>query len=595
MTVPEKLRALRACMKEEGIDAWLVPTDDFHGSEYVGDYFKCREFITGFTGSAGYAVIMEKKAALWTDGRYFLQAENQLQDSGIDLMRIGEPEVPKLTEWLSFELPEQGTLGFDGRTVSRRLYEKLERALPGRRFAMDEDLIGLIWEDRPKRSAEPVFELEKQYAGKTRAEKIDEIRRELKKKQADCTVIASLDDIAWLLNLRGGDVAYNPVALSYLILKETEAVLYIAESAVPAAVRTGLEQDGILLKSYESFYEDLPARIKGCKVCYDPARCSARLVQLLEGAEKQLAAENLTELPKALKNSVEVENIRKAHKKDGVAVTRFLYWLKHQIGHEAITECSAAEKLDTFRQQGENYRGQSFDPIAGYAEHGAIIHYSATEETDKALQPENFLLLDTGGQYLEGTTDITRTIPLGPLNKEQKRHYTAVLRGNLNLAAARFKEGILGLNLDCLARLPLWEAGYDYNHGTGHGVGYFLNVHEGPQNISHRLPERVSEHAGLREGMVLSDEPGLYLPGKYGIRLENMMVVQKDRKTEFGQFLRFETLTLVPFDPDAVEPEQFSEEELHLFRQYQRRVYREIGPLLPEEERAWLDELTRAI
>ncbi len=593
-SVRERISLLRARMKERGVDATLVVTDDFHSSEYVSPYFQCRSYLSGFDGSAGTLLVMQDKAALWTDGRYFLQAEEQLRDTGIGLMKMGQPEVPTLEDYLSEELADGQVLGFDGRTISTNLFRKLrKKCKPGVTFSMEYDPAGEVWKDRPKRVHNPVFELELNYAGCSRAEKISIFRQILQKDGADTLVLSSLDDIAWLLNLRGQDVQYNPVFLSYLILKQDEILVYLDPEAVPEENKTSLERENILLREYDLFFSELPDEISGQTVVFDPDKSSAMIAQKLEAAYALKEKRNPTELMKAVKNETELKNLRLAHQKDAVAMIRFLHWLEGAVGTEPVTEISASDKLEEFRSRGSNYYGQSFAPIAGFKEHGAIIHYEATEETDKALEKESFLLLDTGGQYLEGTTDITRTIPLGPLDNDQKIRYTLVLKGNLGLADVRFPAGTNGIQLDCLARMALWEHGFDYNHGTGHGVGCFLNVHEGPQSIRNRLPEKKSDAVELKPGMVLSDEPGLYLPGEYGIRLENMMAVTDDQKTEFGEFLRFETLTLVPFDPAAIEWSLLTEREKEVLNAYHDRILREIGPLLPEEDLLWLKNKLR--
>ncbi len=593
--IQKRIQMLREKMKEKGLQAYLVVSDDFHASEYVGDYFKCREFISGFDGSAGSVVVTADQAGLWTDGRYFLQAEEQLQGTGVDLYKMGEEGVPTIAEFLKSVLKDGDVLGFDGRTVSSSMFQTLRAKLgDGVRLSMKMDLVGDIWENRPAMSAEPVMELDVCYAGKSRSEKIADLRAGLAEKKADYTVIASLDDLAWLLNIRGNDVEYNPVVLSYALIGKDSFCYYVNESVLSAEVRASLEKDGITVCPYEDFYGDLEKIEKGNTVLVDSERVNACVMQSLPMGIYVLEEDNLTLVPKAKKNPVEVENERQAHIKDGVAVTRFIYWLKHHVGKEAMTELSVAEKLDSFRQMGEHYQGQSFAPIAGFREHGAIVHYEATEETALSIEPESFLLLDTGGQYLEGTTDITRTIALGEISQEAKTHYTAVLRGNLNLANAKFKYGCSGLNLDYLARSPLWEMGLDYNHGTGHGVGYFLNVHEGPQNIRYRMG-KVKDNQIFEEGMITSDEPGLYLTNKYGIRLENLMVCKKAEKNEYGQFMNFETLTMVPFDLDAIDASQMTQGEKSLLNAYHKKVYETIAPYLPDEEKEWLKEQTKAV
>lgn len=595
--IPARLEALRALMKETGIDAYLIPTDDFHASEYVGDYFKCRKYMTGFTGSAGTAVVMQDMAGLWTDGRYFIQAEQQLEGSTVTLFKIGEPEVPSVHEFLRKNLKEGQCLGFDGRTVSAQEADELRKMLSknGVTISCEEDLVGRIWEDRPALSCEPVKELDVKWTGKSRADKCAEIRAAMKGKGADIFVLTCLDDIVWLLNIRGGDVPCNPVVLSYLAMTEKEVLLFANEKAFPEEVKAALAADGVRILPYNDIYSWISEVEDGRTVLFCKKKVNSRLAASVPVGVKVLDEENLTLLPKAIKNPVEVENEKIAHIKDGVAVTKFIYWLKKNVGKMPITEISAGEYLNKLRAQQENSMGNSFDPIISYGPHAAMNHYSATPETDVPIEPHGLLLADTGGQYLEGTTDVTRTIVMGPTTDEQKRMFTAVLRGTLNLAAARFRYGCRGLNLDYLARGPLWELGLDFNHGTGHGVGYYLNVHEGPNGFRWRVVPERNDSAVFEEGMITSDEPGFYVEGEYGIRHENLIVCKKAEVTSFGQFMCFEHLTMVPFDLDAVVPEQMSERERGLLNGYHAEVYAKISPYLDEEERAWLGEATRAI
>lgn len=595
--IPARLEALRALMKETGIDAYLIPTDDFHASEYVGDYFKCRKYMTGFTGSAGTAVVMQDMAGLWTDGRYFIQAEQQLEGSTVTLFKIGEPEVPSVHEFLRKNLKEGQCLGFDGRTVSAQEADELRKMLSknGVTISCEEDLVGRIWEDRPALSCEPVKELDVKWTGKSRADKCAEIRAAMKGKGADIFVLTCLDDIVWLLNIRGGDVPCNPVVLSYLAMTEKEVLLFANEKAFPEEVKAALAADGVRILPYNDIYSWISEVEDGRTVLFCKKKVNSRLAASVPVGVKVLDEENLTLLPKAIKNPVEVENEKIAHIKDGVAVTKFIYWLKKNVGKMPITEISAGEYLNKLRAQQENSMGNSFDPIISYGPHAAMNHYSATPETDVPIEPHGLLLADTGGQYLEGTTDVTRTIVMGPTTDEQKRMFTAVLRGTLNLAAARFRYGCRGLNLDYLARGTLWELGLDFNHGTGHGVGYYLNVHEGPNGFRWRVVPERNDSAVFEEGMITSDEPGFYVEGEYGIRHENLIVCKKAEVTSFGQFMCFEHLTMVPFDLDAVVPEQMSERERGLLNGYHAEVYAKISPYLDEEERAWLGEATRAI
>ena len=595
MTVKERITALRERMKEKKIDAYLVPTDDFHASEYVGEYFKCRKYITGFTGSAGTAVIMQDMAGLWTDGRYFIQAAAQLEGTGVDLFKMGEPGVPTIHQFLEEKLGEGMCLGFDGRTISAKEASELSEALgkKGASLSVDYDLVGEVWEDRPALSCEPVMELDVKWAGESRADKCAKIRKAMEEKGADAFVLTSLDDIAWLLNIRGGDVHCCPVVLSYLVMTQKEIKLFANEKAFPAEVLDALAKDGVTLLPYDSIYEYVKTFAKDMKVLLCKQKANSRLVSNIPAEVEILDEENLTLLPKAIKNPVEVENERIAHIRDGVALTKFIYWLKKNVGKIPMTELSAEEKLYSFRAQQENFIDNSFDPIISYGVHAAINHYSATPETDIPIEPRSFLLADTGGNYYEGTTDTTRTIVMGPVTDEQKKFFTAVLRGMLNLGNAKFRYGCTGVNLDCLARGPLWELGKDFNHGTGHGVGYLLNVHEGPNSFRWKIVP--GNNAVLEEGMITSDEPGYYVEDGFGIRHENMIVCKKAEKTEYGQFMCFEFLTMVPFDLDAVVPEQMTAHERELLNNYHAQVYEKISPYLDEDEKAWLKEATRAI
>ena len=595
MTVNERITALRERMKEKKIDAYLVPTDDFHASEYVGEYFKCRKYITGFTGSAGTAVIMQDMAGLWTDGRYFIQAAAQLEGTGVDLFKMGEPGVPTIHQFLEEKLGEGMCLGFDGRTISAKEASELSEVLgkKGASLSVDYDLVGEVWEDRPALSCEPVMELDVKWAGESRADKCAKIRKAMEEKGADAFVLTSLDDIAWLLNIRGGDVHCCPVVLSYLVMTQKEIKLFANEKAFPAEVLDALAKDGVTLLPYDSIYEYVKTFAKDMKVLLCKQKANSRLVSNIPAEVEILDEENLTLLPKAIKNPVEVENERIAHIRDGVALTKFIYWLKKNVGKIPMTELSAEEKLYSFRAQQENFIDNSFDPIISYGVHAAINHYSATPETDIPIEPRSFLLADTGGNYYEGTTDTTRTIVMGSVTDEQKKFFTAVLRGMLNLGNAKFRYGCTGVNLDYLARGPLWELGQDFNHGTGHGVGYLLNVHEGPNSFRWKVVP--GNNAVLEEGMITSDEPGYYVEDGYGIRHENMIVCKKAEKTQFGQFMCFEFLTMVPFDLDAVVPEQMTAHERELLNNYHAQVYEKISPYLDEDEKAWLKEATRAI
>lgn len=588
----KQLQALRARMAEHKLQAYLIPTADPHGSEYAGAHFACREYVSGFTGSAGTLLVFPNWAGLWTDGRYFLQAEEQLQDSGIRLMKSGEPGVPTLEAFLKKSLQAEQTLGFDSRCVDARTgrrYHKLVKDL-GARLNGQLDLVGEIWPDRPPRSAQPVWALAEEYAGVSRRDKLHQIREDMLGQKADLFLLTALEDIAWLLNLRGGDIPSTPVFLAYLALGQESCTLFAQTACFPLELLDQLEADGVYLRPYEAFYDYANRISPEQRVLLDSRRVNTKLLTSIPSAVQVVDRPNPTLARKAEKNPVEQENARKAHLADGIALTRFMYWLKTQAGNLPLTERSAAARLEELRQADPLYLQPSFAPILAYGPHGAIVHYEATQESDAAITNEGFLLADTGGHYLTGTTDCTRTYALGPLTPAQKAHYTAVLRGNLNLAAARFKSGCTGRNLDYLARAPLWAMGLDYNHGTGHGVGQLLSVHEGPQTIRSRPPE--AKEAPLVPGMITSDEPGLYLDGQYGIRLENLLLCVEAEVTDFGRFLAFETLTLTPFDLDAVDPALLTQEERDRLNAYHARVYTAIAPHLPPEEAQWLQTAT---
>ena len=585
-----RLEALRRLMRARGIDAYLVLTDDYHASEYVGDYFKSRAYLSGFTGSAGTLVVTAAEAGLWTDGRYFLQAAEQLQGSGIALRKMGEDVT--IPAYLKTVLSSGQCLGYDGRTVRTGYAAQLKNALQQQDIRFDEtaDLVSELWTDRPPFPAAPVWELPTVYTGKSRSEKLAELRRAMADAGADCHLLAALDDIAWLFNLRGGDVPYNPVFMAYALLTPQETVLYAAPAAFSADLTAALGKDGITLRPYGQIYTDLAALPHGSRVLLDEDAVNVALCRALPQGVTIVALTNPTTLCKAQKTPAEQENMRLAHIYDGVALTKLLCWLHTQP--LSVTELAIADKLESLRAACPDYLGQSFAPIIAAGAHGAIIHYEPTEASNTPLVNNSFLLMDTGAQYWQGTTDVTRTVAIGTLSDEQKTHYTAVLRGHLALAAAHFKHGCTGVNLDCLARAPLWELGLDYNHGTGHGVGYLLNVHEGPQGI--RLRDQ-NGGAVLEEGMILSDEPGVYFENRYGIRLENLLLCRKAEKTDHGQFMAFDTLTMVPFDRRAIDPAQMTQQELTLLNRYHAAVYQAISPHLTAEERIWLYEATQPL
>lgn len=584
-------------MAQRGIDIYVVPTSDFHDSEYVGEHFKARKFITGFTGSAGTAVITMTEAGLWTDGRYFVQAERQLEGSTVTLYRMGEEGVPTVDEFLAEKLPENGCLGFDGRVIGGTWGRRMEKLAEKKNGTIhcNEDLIDIIWEDRPALSKEPAFILEEKYAGKSTAEKLAVVREAMEKEGADYHILTSLYDIAWLLNVRGGDIECVPVVLSYLVLTEKECIWFLQEEIVDEKLRAYLNENHITTRSYDAIYEyvlDIPAN---AKVLLSAGQVNYRIVSSLNEDITIIDKPNPTLLMKAVKNQTEVDNTRAAHVKDGVAVTKFMYWLKNNIGKTKITEISASDYLENLRKEQENFLGISFNTISAYGANAAMMHYSATPESDTELKPEGFLLVDSGGHYYEGTTDITRTFALGPITDEMRTHFTAVCRSNMNLAHAKFLYGCTGLNLDILARGPLWEMGIDYKCGTGHGVGYLLNVHEGPNGFRWRVVTERNDSGVLQEGMITTDEPGVYLEGKYGIRTENELVCHKSCKNEYGQFMEFENITYAPIDLDAIDPEQMTKREREYLNEYHAMVYKTLSPYMTEEENEWLKRYTRAI
>lgn len=593
MTTTEKLTALRRAMAQRGLAAYLVLTDDFHASEYVGGYFKAREYLSGFTGSTGTLLVLPSRALLWTDGRYFLQAEEQLADSGIELMRSGEPGVPTLADFLFAQLEEGSLLGFDARTVSTALARRLGKKLSAKkiRFSGGEDLVDALWPDRTPLSAAPVWELGVEYAGETRADKLARVRAAMEREGADAFIVTALDELAWLLNLRGDDVACTPVFLGFLLLTKDAATLCARESAVGAQIETALAADGVRLADYADIYALVSALPRGTRVLLDGASANYRLTQSLPEGAEALERPSPIAAMKAVKNETEQENFRRAHLDDGVALTRFLCWLKRDAVREGATELSAAAKLEEYRRESTDYLGPSFAPILAYGPHGAIVHYEPTTESDMPLEARGLLLADTGGHYRTGTTDVTRTVALGPVTAEEKRACTLVLRGHLALAAARFRAGVTGENLDILARGPLWDEGLDYNHGTGHGVGYLLSVHEGPQRIHWKLAPDARP-IELKPGMVFSDEPGLYFAGKFGVRLENLVLVRAAEENGYGRFLSLEPLTLAPFDRDIIDPSLLSDRELSQLNAYHARVYEALAPQLDAPTRAWLREAT---
>lgn len=595
--IAERIAALRAEMKKRNIDMYIVPTSDFHESEYVGDYFKARKYITGFTGSAGTAVITMTEAGLWTDGRYFIQAEKQLSGTPVTLFKMGEEGVPTVKEYVEKNLKEGACLGFDGRVINAAdgaSYEEIVKKKQGMVY-VTEDLVGIIWKDRPQLPMNPVFILEEKYAGESTKSKLSRVREKMQEKQTGIHILTSLYDIAWLFNIRGGDIACVPVVLSFAAVTMQEAYWFIHEEVLSDELKAYCGENGIVIKPYEAIYdyaEEIPA---GETVLLDKNMVNYRICHSLKSEVTVISDSNPTELMKAVKNETELKNIRNAHIKDGVAFTKFMYWLKNNIGKMKITEISASDYLEERRREQDLFVDLSFETISAYGANAAMMHYCATPESDAELKPEGFLLVDSGGHYLDGSTDITRTMALGTLTEEEKFHFTTVCRSNLNLAVAKFLYGCRGTNLDILSRGPLWNLGLDYKCGTGHGIGYLLNVHEGPNGFRWKIVPERNDSCVMEEGMVTTDEPGVYLEGRYGIRTENELICKKAEKNEYGQFMEFETITYAPIDLDAILPEEMTGTERKLLNDYHKMVYEKISPYMNAEEKEWLKEYTRAI
>ena len=595
--IPERLQALRAEMTKREIDIYVVPTADFHESEYVGEYFKARAFMTGFTGSAGTAVITQEKAGLWTDGRYFVQAERQLDGSGVALFRMAEEGVPAVDEYIEKELSEGGCVGFDGRVVNSTWGKKLLDIAEKKkgRLYVDEDLVDLIWTDRPALSKTSPFILEEKYSGKSTAAKLADVRAKMREAGADTHILTCLYDIAWLLNVRAHDIKCVPVILSYLVMNETDCIWFLQEEVLDDTVKAYLQENHITTRPYEDIYEYVKTIPATAKVLMNESGVNYRIHNSLADGIEVINQVNPTELMRAVKNPVEVDNTRNAHVKDGVAFTKFMYWLKTNIGKIPMTEISASDYLEERRKEQDGFIEISFNTISAYGANAAMMHYSATPESNAELKPEGFLLVDSGGHYYEGTTDITRTMALGPITDEMRLHFTTVCRSNLNLANAKFLYGCCGLNLDILSRGPLWDLNIDYKCGTGHGVGYILNVHEGPNGFRWRIVPERKDNGTLEEGMITTDEPGVYLEGKYGIRTENELVCHKGEKNEYGQFMYFENITYAPIDLDAIDPDEMTGREKKMLNEYHAMVYRVLSPYMTEEENEWLKHYTRAI
>lgn len=588
MDIKNRVNQLRTAMRKKGFDAYLLPSNDPHQSEYVAEHWQSRAWLSGFTGSAGLVIVTAEKAGLWTDSRYFIQAEKELADSSIDLHPMRNMSQPEYLSWLSEQLPESGRLGMDGRLFTKGQLQRLTKVLRSKNIDIiyDFDLISEIWQDRPPMPKGSIFKLDLQYTGESRAAKLKRVRQLLEKEQVDHYLLTQLDDIAWLLNLRGHDVPFNPVFIAYLLIEKEQTLLFLDTSKVNSELTAQLALDQVLLKDYDAIKGYLSQLNSTSKLLVEPSLNLTLLEQIDPQIKK--VGNRVVEQMKAIKNSTEVDNLRKAMVKDGVALVKFFRWLEEVLPSGIISEYDCAQQLKLFRSQQNLYYGESFAAIVGYAGNGAIIHYRPDEITSAILKPEGLLLLDSGGQYQDGTTDITRTIALGTPSQEQKDAYTQVLKGHIALDSIQFPAGINGGQLDVLARMHLWKSGKDYGHGTGHGVGFFLNVHEGPQGISSQSYSPRARTA-FKPGMILSNEPGYYKTDGYGIRIENLILcIETERKQDGRPFFAFETLTLFPIEQSLINVDLMDAYELEWLNQYHTKVFERLAPVLNEAERSWL-------
>ena len=591
----KEITQLQQKMAEMSIDYYLVPTSDYHHSEYISNYFKCREYLSGFTGSAGTLLVSQTQAWLWADGRYHIQAQQELTGTGIHLMKDGLTGVPTLSDFLKECMETGQTLGFDGRLYTSGFISGLKRKLSAKQilFVYDKDLVQEIWKDRPKLVAEPVYVYPERYAGTTVSEKIAAYRDYLMKYQADCQLLTSLTDIAWLFNLRGHDVACTPVFLSYAFLSLKEVILFIQEGVLTQEAKEYLQNNGIETRDYHSFY-DFVKSIEHVRMLVDYSDLNYCCYQSLSDTNTLLRAAKYTTSAKIIKNDTEIEHTRACHLRDGVYMTKFMYWLKNTIRKRSLSELEAAAYIDQLRLSDDLALDLSFETISAYGKNAAIVHYRPSAESNTVVEAKGMLLVDSGGHYLDGTTDITRTFILGPITEEEKLCYTTTCRSMLHLANAKFLTGCRGSNLDCLAREPMWELGIDFLHGTGHGVGHVLSVHEGPNNFRFRVNSGNLD-AVLLPGMITTDEPGIYQAEKFGIRIENELLCKKWKQNQYGQFLEFEYLTYAPIDLDGIEPNLMNEQEKQWLNDYHKKVYEKISPYLSKDERKWLKEYTREI
>jgi Xaa-Pro aminopeptidase len=592
MITAEKIFLLRTKMLSKGIDAVIIPGSDPHMSEYTAAHWKKRDFISGFTGSAGTVVILTEEAGLWTDSRYYLQAEKELKDSGIELYKSGEPDTTNYADWIAERLNPGSTVAFEGRVFSVNNVRKLTKKFKPYRISIDsnQDLLDELWEGRPPIPENPIIVHETKYAGLSRADKIEQIREQMRQYDASHYIITALDEIAWTLNLRGSDVPFNPVFHSYLIITLDTVNLFIDTHKVTASIGKQLVKEDISVHLYTDIYRVIKEIPGDSALLFDPDITNAFIFSSIPAEVIKIEKQSIVKNLKGIKNKTEQEGFKTAMVKDGVAMVKFLYWLQQNVQKGEITELLAAKQLKKFRAENENFMGESFTTIAAFGKHGAIVHYAPNKTSNCILTPDNFFLVDSGGQYLEGTTDITRTIHLGDPTPEQKSDFTLVLKGHIALASTCFPIGTRGVHLDTLARKPLWSKGLNYGHGTGHGVGCFLNVHEGPQSI--RPNDNGVE---FKEGMITSNEPGIYRQEEYGIRTENLILSVKSESTNCGDFLKFETLTLCPIEIKSIQTDLLTHEEKEWLNKYHSKVFEKISPHLETKLKEWLKEQTKAI
>lgn len=591
MTFKEKLQAIREQMSVDRVDAYVIPSADPHISEYLPDHYKCISFATGFKGSVSTVVITQDFAGLWADSRYFEQAEEQLKGSGYELVKLKAQHTPEYITWLATTLKDCTVVAFDEKMVSVALGELFKQQLAYKKIQFQsKDYLQSIWDNRPPLPSEPAFLVAEEFAGESTTSKLSSIRAVMKQHHAHYHLISSLDDIAWVFNIRGRDVSFNPVVLSFALVTENEATLYIQHDKLSQEDRSSLSSNGIEILSYDTIAKDLQHLKAESSILIDPRRNCLALYKLIPSSVKIIKETNPSTHLKSAKNNTEIENTRVAMRKDGVAITRFLKWINENVGQIKITELSAAAQLRSFRAEQEGYFGDSFNTISAYKAHGALPHYASTAESDVEIHAEGLFLVDSGGQYFYGTTDITRVIPLGKTTEEESTDYTLVLKGMIEGCRTRFPKGTCGYAIDAITRNPLWDYAINFGHGTGHGVGYFLNVHEGPQVFN-----ASASPIPIELGMITSIEPGIYRPGKHGIRIENLVLTIPYQSNEFSEFYAFEALTLAPIDTSIVKKELLESSQVDWLNQYHKRVFETLSPYLNEDERVFLKEMTREI